>query len=442
MTVCLFSGQAEGAVTDNMVPMVFPAVSEGVFRFYVDAVQYTGKKGNTRLELVYAFDIKQFRADSSLQDTIHVKISLLNNDMQTAAEAFDIHPVRISTADEMTSDGILINRKILALWPGEYTLKCMMQKGRQGAYGIVQAPIRIRHFGEAFSLSGVALISHIQKAEDEGSLVRQGLTMLPSITRQFSTDSQPGRFFAYYEINQLMPGLEGEARYDLRYRVTDKEDAVRLTGEKRNLRTSSTNTSRVEIIQTDQLSPGAYHLILEVTDLVAGRKAETRREFHMVSTESVPVSQLPMTEADQIKYFDQIMYIATEQEKAMFHELDNRGKQAFLIDFWERRDPDPDTPENEFMLAHFRRLEIAQSRFTGGVRSDMGRIFIQYGPPMDIERDYSGANRSMAVEIWTYGVDGRSEFVFVDRSRDGHYLLMHSTHRDEYQNPDWKNQLQ
>jgi len=400
MTVCLFSGQAEGAVTDNMVPMVFPAVSEGVFRFYVDAVQYTGKKGNTRLELVYAFDIKQFRADSSLQDTIHVKISLLNNDMQTAAEAFDIHPVRISTADEMTSDGILINRKILALWPGEYTLKCMMQKGRQGAYGIVQAPIRIRHFGEAFSLSGVALISHIQKAEDEGSLVRQGLTMLPSITRQFSTDSQPGRFFAYYEINQLMPGLEGEARYDLRYRVTDKEDAVRLTGEKRNLRTSSTNTSRVEIIQTDQLSPGAYHLILEVTDLVAGRKAETRREFHMVSTESVPVSQLPMTEADQIKYFDQIMYIATEQEKAML------------------------------------------SRFTGGVRSDMGRIFIQYGPPMDIERDYSGANRSMAVEIWTYGVDGRSEFVFVDRSRDGHYLLMHSTHRDEYQNPDWKNQLQ
>ena len=38
-------------------------------------------------------------------------------------------------------------------------------------------------------------------------------------------------------------------------------------------------------------------------------------------------------------------------------------------------------------------------------------------------------------------MDGRIEFIFVDRSGDNQYVMVHSTHVDEYSNPNWMNEL-
>lgn len=440
--VSALPGQAPGTSADGTVSNMFPAVSEGSLRFHVDAVQYADRDLLTRVELIYAFDIRQLHVGDSFQDTVTMQIDLMNKNNQKTDGIVEIHPVSTMTDSDFRSDGILINEVSFMALPGDYHLQCVMRLGRNDAAGTVEGPFHIRRFGAGFSVSDIALISHVQKAGEEGTFVRHGLTMLPSITRRFKTDNRPNRFFAYYEINRLTPDADSVAYYDVSYLVTDLKGITRLKGGERNLATTSVNTSRIDIIPTDQLGPGTYFLIFEVTDSVSGSKDVIRRKFDMVSPVSVPELNLPMAASDQQKYFDQIRYIATADEIRIYQELDNSGKEAFLLDFWQRRDPDPGTPENEFMIEHFRRLEIAQSRFTGGIHSDMGRIFIQYGPPLDIEREYPGPGQSMDVEIWIYGINGHSEFVFVDRSRDGHFRLMHSTHPEEYQNPYWRNEVQ
>ena len=82
-------------------------------------------------------------------------------------------------------------------------------------------------------------------------------------------------------------------------------------------------------------------------------------------------------------------------------------------------------------------MAYAEANFTGGIDSDMGRIYIQYGAPVEIKRQFSTTEFSKPVQIWYYAIQGTTEFVFVDRSGDGKYVLVHSTHPDEFQNFDW-----
>ena len=58
-----------------------------------------------------------------------------------------------------------------------------------------------------------------------------------------------------------------------------------------------------------------------------------------------------------------------------------------------------------------------------------------------IERDNAMMMGAQSIETWVYILDGRTDFVFVDRDGDGTYALIHSTHRDEYSNPGWKEQV-
>ena len=90
------------------------------------------------------------------------------------------------------------------------------------------------------------------------------------------------------------------------------------------------------------------------------------------------------------------------------------------------------------MEEHFNRLAYAETHFKGGIESDMGRIYITYGAPQDIERDYSQMSSSRPIITWYYALEGSVKFVFVDRTGDGIYALVHSTKLDEYSDPDWK----
>ena len=63
-------------------------------------------------------------------------------------------------------------------------------------------------------------------------------------------------------------------------------------------------------------------------------------------------------------------------------------RDQFIEQFWLRRDPTPDTVENEFKEEHYRRIAYANEHFASGIpgwKTDRGRIYIMYGPPDEIE---------------------------------------------------------
>jgi GWxTD domain-containing protein len=113
-------------------------------------------------------------------------------------------------------------------------------------------------------------------------------------------------------------------------------------------------------------------------------------------------------------------------------------RERFIEQFWQRRDPTPDTVKNEFKDEHYRRISFANLHFGSGVpgwRTDRGRIYITYGPPDSIAAHPAGGPElaSAAREVWRYRylepLRSDVDFEFVDSRNTGDFLLVRTTGR-------------
>ena len=81
---------------------------------------------------------------------------------------------------------------------------------------------------------------------------------------------------------------------------------------------------------------------------------------------------------------EDVGYIISDEEKQAWKRLaTDDERQQFIEQFWLRRDPTPDTEENEFKEEHYRRIAYANERYASGIpgwKTDRGRIYIMYGP--------------------------------------------------------------
>ena len=91
---------------------------------------------------------------------------------------------------------------------------------------------------------------------------------------------------------------------------------------------------------------------------------------------------------------EDVVWIITDEERAAFKQLSNdEERDNFIEAFWQRRDPTPDTEENEYKEEHYRRIAYANEHFAAGIpgwKSDRGRIYIMYGPADEIDSHPSG----------------------------------------------------
>src|SRR6202011_1755295 len=76
-------------------------------------------------------------------------------------------------------------------------------------------------------------------------------------------------------------------------------------------------------------------------------------------------------------------------------------RQQFIEQFWLRRDPTPDTEENEFKEEHYRRIAYANEHSASGIpgwKTDRGKIYIMYGPADEVESHPSGGSYTRPYE--------------------------------------------
>lgn len=125
------------------------------------------------------------------------------------------------------------------------------------------------------------------------------------------------------------------------------------------------------------------------------------------------------------EFLSKVRYIITKQEKKTFLHLPPSEREKFRKEFWNKRDPEAETEENEFKEKYFNRIEEANHLFveggTPGWLQDRGRVYILLGPPSrrDIyPRGYTFYGKPM--EIWYYGF---FPIVFIDNNWSGDYKL-------------------
>lgn len=148
-----------------------------------------------------------------------------------------------------------------------------------------------------------------------------------------------------------------------------------------------------------------------------------------------------------------VTYVITDEERKAFKKLaTDDERERFIEEFWRRRDPDPDTDENEFKEEYYERIAYANEHFASGIpgwKSDRGRIWIMYGKPDERETHPMGGNydrpsyegggntSTYPFEIWFYrylaGVGSGVEIEFVDPTGSGEYRIA--------RNPDEKDAL-
>jgi GWxTD domain-containing protein len=166
-----------------------------------------------------------------------------------------------------------------------------------------------------------------------------------------------------------------------------------------------------------------------------------------IGTVARAASQQAATEATQnlpAKYQqwlnEDVVWIVTPEEKAAFSQLkSDEERDKFMEQFWERRNPTPNSSENPFREEHYRRIKYANAHFatpnTPGWKTDRGHVYIVYGPPDEIEAHPVGSSTGLTkpTEFWRYhlirehGVDRKNvDMTFVDTCNCGEYKLLQS----------------
>ena len=150
----------------------------------------------------------------------------------------------------------------------------------------------------------------------------------------------------------------------------------------------------------------------------------------------------PLSEASRQWLEEVVPYIVTAKEKEVFLSLPTEADRGrFIETFWKERDPNPQTPENEFKIEYYKRIAAANKLFgTGGIagwRTDRGKIYILLGPPKEIQRDSNPQPQGGTLvsvfpgpkETWQYwglpnpNLPYNMEFVFLDKFGTGNYTL-------------------
>jgi GWxTD domain-containing protein len=146
-----------------------------------------------------------------------------------------------------------------------------------------------------------------------------------------------------------------------------------------------------------------------------------------------------------------VKYIITKDEKKAFEQLKtDEERENFIENFWRRRDPNPDTEENEFREEYYERIAYANETFASGIpgwMTDRGRIYIAWGKPDSVESHpaggaydrptYEGGGQTTTYpfEVWFYrhleGVGDGIEIEFVDPTGTGEYRIARNAYEKD-----------
>ncbi|HEX3101206.1 MAG TPA: GWxTD domain-containing protein, partial [Pyrinomonadaceae bacterium] len=138
-----------------------------------------------------------------------------------------------------------------------------------------------------------------------------------------------------------------------------------------------------------------------------------------------------------------VAYIITNDEKKAFAALkSDEERENFIENFWRRRDPNPDTEENEYRDQYYERIAYANEHYASGIpgwKTDRGRIYIAWGKPDSVESHPSGgaydrpsyegggSTTTYPFETWFYrhldNVGDGIEIEFVDPTGSGEYRI-------------------
>ncbi len=298
------------------------------------------------------------------------------------------------------------------LEPNDYKLTLGFTDLESQKTKTVNRKIKLRNFDkEALSISEIAFVRNlIVDSLGVKSFSPEIANYLVDLSRNV---------FVYFEIYCQ---ANDDNNFEISY-VVKNDRRKKIFEDSYKRRIDGSRTLEYFTLADRNLSQGVYELAVKV---VRGKyEAETIKRF------IVRWANIPATIEDIELAIKQLKYIADKKEWDNLKRASKDEKFSAFKKFWDRRDPSPGTEENEWMDQYYYRVAYANANFGGfreGWKTDMGMIFIIFGPPSDIERHPFDSDQK-PYEIWYYYTINRN-FVFQDRTGFGDYKLITQSWED------------
>ena len=260
----------------------------------------------------------------------------------------------------------------------------------------------IDYAGKTISFSDIMLVSNL-KIENGKKIIT------PLIDKNIDNLKEIFLFFEIYNSENK------EVTNNFSYKITDLKGKDFEKGEYEYKLAPGINKF-FEKIPTVNLVFGSYRI--EIKNKSNGELI-AEKEF------TNKLNGFPVNMKDMNLLIDQLLYIATGEELSKIKNAPtDELKEKYFIEFWRGKDPNPYTHKNEYMGDYYKRIDIANERYThwiDGWKTDMGMIYIVYGNPNSVER-YPNNENTKPYEIWEY-YNINKQFIFVDQSGFGDYKL-------------------
>jgi GWxTD domain-containing protein len=336
---------------------------------------------------------------------------------------------------DLRSKAIILPRDFY-LTPGHYIVKSVMKDSLSNRSESMERTFEVKSFSlEDVRISDIEFASRIETAKADGPFNKHGITVIPKPNRVYTSDE--ALLFYCEIINLAFEQGVADLGYTVEYIVSDLNgNEVLRQGPvaKKKIGSATTEASGIHI---KELQQGNYLLRVIATDLTSNQ-ADTARGYFTVLREE---QHIQLTEEMAENFYHMVYHYLTKQERELYNTLELSGKNVFMYQYWKNRDPDPETPENEYQQEVFRRWAHICANY-GGVedawKRDRGRIYMKYGEPLEIEKHLHDIE-TKAHEIWIYQ-QNNMQFVFVDLRMTGKFTLVSALTPDysELYDADWE----
>jgi GWxTD domain-containing protein len=361
-----------------------------------------------------------------------------------------------ATAALRRPDAFAVDMVRFSLTPGRYRLEVAVVDSVSGHRAVTG--VDLEGFASAPAASDLLLSPQIRPTAAGDTVprpaeLRWGQMLVAAAAR---LDLTPLRPTAYYLLEAYSPA---QANGTLRLRVADSTGKALITTAETPVQVPMGGGVLKGQLDLTGLPPGSYDMVAALQ--LGGKTVERAAGFTMAGLDETLEKDVVRREAAKVTdagYFEAmgqeelelakepLVIVAESGELSKWSkDLSLRAKRRFLVDFWKRRDPTPDTPVNEARRVFYDGVAYAEKHFgekgrvsAPGWRTDRGRIYIKYGEPEE-QLDRVQAGRAVPYQVWRYRQGRDRYFVFADRSNGiGVYQLVHSNDVKEIGLPNWR----
>jgi GWxTD domain-containing protein len=390
---------------------------EEIVPFSVEAISFQSATGTgSRLDVFVQISYEQLsfvKRSGQYEASYEVTVSLLDSTGKLVNEKLWTEEIRVASFDEsVSSRSYSLTQRSFDAQPGRYVLVYALRDNESKASYRQSREITIADYAQPFTLSDIMLVSRLTVSGEKKSIV-------PNISRNVA--DAPGGFFIFFEAYNSDRSVDSirffaDVLDQKKQRVQRDVDVQKLLPGRNSIFMK---------IDNSKLTLGDYAVYVRA--LPVATADDDGKNYAAITSRSFVVrwQGVPRGLKDLDAAIGQLQYIASDKDIEYIRSGSTpEEKQQRFLEFWKKKDPNPNTPRNEAMERYYAKVEYANKHFShyvDGWKTDMGMVYIIFGPPSNVDRHPFDVDRK-PYEIWSY-YELNHQFVFMDKTGFGDYRL-------------------